>query len=361
MLIINWVIKTVNLLCALALAAVFLCSHFPPESLPYISVAGLLAPFLIIVNVFFALFWVIRLKPFALYSILALVVGWSQLGHAFALGGGEKVSEADTLRVVSYNVHGFSYKGKDADKESPAEKIAREVARYAPDVVCFQEYVRGKCDMSAYRYSYVQPHGGGNDAVFSKYPIVGTGNLDFPRTQNNAVYADIRLPEGRVVRVYSVHLQSLGISADEVNELTSLSSDQLKDRAKGLLGRLNTGFVRQQSQVEALRASIDASPYPCIVAGDFNNTPFSYAFLTIAGDDLTDAFSQAGFGFGRTFRAIKLYPLRIDFILADEQTFRPAKFSTLRSDASDHNGITALLTLIPADQQDKTPSEDEKP
>ena len=155
--------------------------------------------------------------------------------------------------------------------------------------------------------------------------------------------------------------KELGISADEVNELTSLSSDQLKDRAKGLLGRLNTGFVRQQSQVEALRASIDASPYPCIVAGDFNNTPFSYAFLTIAGDDLTDAFSQAGFGFGRTFRAIKLYPLRIDFILADEQTFRPAKFSTLRSDASDHNGITALLTLVSADQEDKTASEDDKP
>ena len=164
-----------------------------------------------------------------------------------------------------------------------------------------------------------------------------------------------------MVRVYSVHLQSLGISADEVNELTSLSSDQLKDRAKGLLGRLNAGFVRQQSQVEALRASIDASPYPCIVAGDFNNTPFSYAFLTIAGDDLTDAFSQAGFGFGRTFRAIKLYPLRIDFILADEQTFRPAKFSTLRSDASDHNGITALLTLVSADQEDKTASENDKP
>ncbi len=360
MLIINWVIKTVNLLCALALAAVFLCSHFPPESLPYISVAGLLAPFLIIVNVLFALFWVIRLKPFALYSILALVVGWSQLGYAFALGGGEKVSQADTLRIVSYNVHGFCYKQETAG-ESPAEKIVREVARYAPDVVCFQEYARGKCDMSAYRYSYVQPHGWYCDAVFSKYPIVGTGNLDFPRTQNNAVYADIRLPGGRVVRVYSVHLQSLGISADEVNELTSLSSDQLKDRAKGLLGRLNAGFVRQQSQVEALRASIDASPYPCIVAGDFNNTPFSYAFLTIAGDDLTDAFSQAGFGFGRTFRAIKLYPLRIDFILADEQTFRPAKFSTLRSDASDHNGITALLTLVSADQEDKTASEDDKP
>lgn len=301
-------------------------------------------PFLIILNVLFVLFWAIRLKMFVLYSVLALAVGWGQLGRFFAMGSAEKpAQDADTLRVVSYNVHGFSYSGSKDGQQ--AEKIRREIEKYAPDVVCFQEYRRGKIELPGLRYSFIRDHGWFVDAVFSKYPIVGTGNLNFSGTQNNAVYADIRCPGGRVVRVYSVHLQSLGISADEVNELASLPSDQIKDRAKGLLGRINAGFVRQQSQAEALRASIDASPYPSVVAGDFNNTPFSYSFLRIAGQDMQDAFSQAGTGFGRTFRAIRLYPLRIDFILAEKRTFRVNAFSTLRSDASDHNGITALLSF----------------
>ena len=343
MFIINWVIKAVNILCAVALAAAFVCSHFPPESLPYISTVGLVVPFLIIANVFFVVLWAIRLKPFVLYSALALLVGWGQLGHFFAVGSSQKPSDADTLRIVSYNVHGFGY--SKSKGESPAEKIRREIARYAPDVVCFQEYGRGKISLPGLRHSYVQDHGWFGDAIFSKYPIVSTGNLDFRRTQNNAIYADIRMPGGRIVRVYSVHLQSLGISADEVNELASLPSGQLKNRAKGLLGRVNSGFIRQQAQVEALRASMDRSPYPCIVAGDFNNTPFSYSFLKLAGDDMQDAFTEAGFGFGRTFREIKLYPLRIDFILSDEESFKVNAFSTLHSDASDHNGITALLSL----------------
>lgn len=349
MFVINWVLKAVNIFCAVGLAAAFFCSRFPPGSLPYVSTVGLLVPFLIIVNILFAVLWAVRLKPFVLYSVLALAAGWGQLGSFFAFGSAERPAEgADTLRVVSYNVHGFSYAA--AENGGQAEKIRREIVKYAPDVVCFQEYRRGRIELPGLPYSFVKDHGWFVDAVFSRYPIVATGSLDFPGTQNNAVYADLRLPAGRIVRVYSVHLQSLGISADEVNELASLPSEQIKDRAVGLIGRVNAGFVRQQSQAEALRASIDGCRHPCVVAGDFNNTSFSYSFRRIAGEDLQDAFSRAGSGFGRTFRAIRLYPLRIDFILADREAFRVNAFSTLRSDASDHNGITALLSFREKDQ-----------
>ena len=60
---------------------------------------------------------------------------------------------------------------------------------------------------------------------------------------------------------------------------------------------------------------------------------------------MADAFARSGFGFGRTFREIRLYPLRIDFILADENAFRVNDYRTIRSDASDHNGVTALLSF----------------
>lgn len=343
MFIVRWILKAINILCALALAVAFICPHFSPQTLPYISTVGFVVPFLIIVNIFFVILWAVRLNIFVLYSVFALLVGIGQLGHFFAIGSSSKPDGADTLRIVSYNVHGFSYKKGKGD--NPAEKIHREIVKYAPDIVCFQEYAPRKISLPELKYSYVQNHGWFGDAIFSRYPIVGRGTLNFQRTQNNAIYADILLPDKRIVRVYSVHLQSLGITADEVNELASLSSDKLKSRAKGLLWRINSGFVRQQAQVEAVRASMDRSPYPCIVGGDFNNTPFSYSFLKLEGDNMDDAFAKAGFGFGKTFREIKLYPLRIDFILSDKEAFKVNRFSTIHSDASDHNGITALLSL----------------
>lgn len=343
MLIIKWAVKLINILCAAALAVAFVCPHFSPQTLPYISTVGLIVPVLILVNILFVVLWAVRLNLFALYSILALLVGWGQMEHFFGTGVSSRPDTSDTLRIVSYNVHGFDYSGsKDG---SPAEKIRRDIEKYDPDVICFQEYTKGRIALPAMKHSYIVPSGWGQDAIFSKYPIVGRGSLAFPRTTNNAIYADIRLPGGKTVRVYSIHLQSLGVSAGEVNELPSLPSDKMKNRAKGLLWRVNAGFEKQQSQAEAVRASMERSPYPCVVAGDFNNTPFSYSFLTISGDNMADAFARSGFGFGRTFREIRLYPLRIDFILADENAFRVNDYRTIRSDASDHNGVTALLSF----------------
>lgn len=98
---------------------------------------------------------------------------------------------------------------------------------------------------------------------------------------------------------------------------------------------------------------MDSSPYPNIVMGDFNNTPFSYTYRTVLGGDMTDAFSEAGFGFGRTFRMIRMYPLRIDFIMADENAFEVRDFSTIDEKSSDHNPVTAVLGMTSGKMDEK--------
>jgi endonuclease/exonuclease/phosphatase family metal-dependent hydrolase len=79
-----------------------------------------------------------------------------------------------------------------------------------------------------------------------------------------------------------------------------------------------------------------------IVCGDFNNTAYSYVYKEIKGD-LQDAFVEAGNGFGRTFN-FKFFPIRIDFILAD-QSFDINAFKTFDVELSDQYPIMANVKL----------------
>ena len=83
--------------------------------------------------------------------------------------------------------------------------------------------------------------------------------------------------------------------------------------------------------------------YKTIITGDFNNTAYSYIYKEIKGEDYVDTFEEAGNGFGRTFD-FKFFPLRIDFILADED-FTVNGFKTYDVKLSDHYPIKATLKL----------------
>ena len=64
--------------------------------------------------------------------------------------------------------------------------------------------------------------------------------------------------------------------------------------------RLKRAFVKRAKQADLIEASINTSPYPVIVCGDFNDTPCSYAYNTIS-TTLKDAFVESGNGFGRSY------------------------------------------------------------
>ncbi|MDE0598725.1 MAG: endonuclease/exonuclease/phosphatase family protein, partial [Dokdonia donghaensis] len=87
--------------------------------------------------------------------------------------------------------------------------------------------------------------------------------------------------------------------------------------SKKLLGRLGVAFEKQEDQVKKFLHSEASSPHKVIVAGDFNNSATSYMYRKVRGDKV-DAFAKAGSGTGATFW-FDIIPLRIDFILADEQ------------------------------------------
>ncbi len=144
-------------------------------------------------------------------------------------------------------------------------------------------------------------------AIYSKYPIINKGYIDFPDTVNNAIYADIKV-QTDTIRIYNAHLQSFvfapHIIANKYNDYNYLTS-------------LNNTITRQVEQANLIKNHADKSNNKIIICGDFNSTPYSRPYR-ILKNGLNDSYVSNGNGFGTTYKRL-YYPLRLDYFLYDKQ------------------------------------------
>lgn len=326
-----------NSLFAFLLLAAYLLPLIPPHVFPELSVLTLLVPVFIVINLGFVIYWLLFLKKHFLLSTLVLLLGFFQDAVLFRFSGNSE-EPSESLGIMSYNVRLFnSY--KELEEEDVARKIWDFIKSEDPDIICFQEFVLGALPtINAYPYSYKtdtkNKHAYGQ-AIFSKYPIVNEGSLNFPATSNNGIYVDI-LYKNDTLRVYNLHMQSLSLKPQ-------LSGLQQQNKRR-LLGRLGNAFTKQEQQTDLFLAHQSTCTYPIFVAGDFNNTVYSHTYQQIKGDK-KDAFAQIGSGFGRTF-IFDFIPLRIDYLLYDDK-FEVTSFSNYTIRYSDHYPIKATFKLVP--------------
>ena len=95
---------------------------------------------------------------------------------------------------------------------------------------------------------------------------------------------------------------------------------------------LEEGFKKQVSQTKVLLDHEKNWKGKKIIAGDFNNTSFSWVYTQISKGK-KDTFIEAGKGFGKTFDY--RFPMRIDYILTDESA-ETIEFSSFHQKNSDH-------------------------
>ena len=101
-------------------------------------------------------------------------------------------------------------------------------------------------------------------------------------------------------------------------------------------------FEARAKQSELVKKQINASPYPTIITGDFNDVPSSYTYYQIA-TGWKDAFLEKGFGVGDTYLGISP-TLRIDYILANS-SWDVKAWEQMDENLSDHHMIMADLLL----------------
>ncbi|WP_412561284.1 endonuclease/exonuclease/phosphatase family protein [Winogradskyella sp. MIT101101] len=332
----NKIMFLVNSLAAFLLLISYLLPYLPPKSFATLSVLSLGVPLLILLNILFFIYWVLQVKKQMLLSLVVLILGWSYLSSMYKFSSSKKVENENNISVMSYNVRLFNIFEWLPNKTVKAD-ITELIKKEQPDILCLQEYrTKDPIELNGY-YGYNTTFNNAvkrGQALFSKFPIINSGSLEFSNTSNNVIFADI-VKAKDTIRIYNVHLQSSGVNTD-VEILKKETSGQL-------FKQVSKTFKAQQTQVELFLKHKSKCPYKTIVTGDFNNTAYSYIFKEIKGDDLVDTFEEAGNGFGKTYD-FKFFPLRIDFILVDE-SFTVNGFKTFDNKLSDHYPIKATIAL----------------
>lgn len=325
-----------NTIVAVVLLFSYILPYVQPKNFGVLSVLSLAVPILILINVAFLLYWLLKVKKQLLMSLLVLVLGYNHVISLYKFSSTQVNEVENSLSIMNYNVRLFNIYNwiNQPNVETDIENL---ITTNQPDIVCFQEFHPHKnLDLKIYPFKYEKLSGKKfkyGQAIYSKYPFINKGSVSFPNTSNNAIYADIVVNKD-TLRIYNLHLQSSKIDAN-VDRLDSKKSEQL-------FIRLKETFKMQQSQTELFLAHKSKSPYKVIIAGDFNNTAYSYVYKEIRGN-LKDAFIESGSGFGRTFH-FKYFPVRIDFILVDD-SFEVNKFKTINEKLSDHYPILTNISL----------------
>ena len=314
----------------------YILPYVEPKHFAYLSVLSLAVPLLIILNVLFVIYWLLKVKRQLVLSLFILIIGYAHVFSLYKFSSSKNIDDGNNISVMNYNVRLFNLYNWIPEKDIETQ-IVSLIKKEQPDIVSFQEYINhDNINFSFYKYKYEKLSGQtikNGQAIFSKYPIINSGSIDFPNTENNAIFIDI-VKGIDTIRIYNVHLQSSGINTKVENFK--------KENSEKLFNRVVKTFKLQQSQAELFLNHKEKSPYKMIICGDFNNTSYSYVYRKIKGD-LVDTFEEAGNGFGRTFD-FDYFPVRIDFILVDD-SFRVKRFLPVDDHLSDHFPILTKVSL----------------
>lgn len=323
----------INSILAAILLISFLSYYISPNTFPLISFLSLSVPFLILLNIGFVIYWLLKLKRQFLLSTLILLIGFQFITKFYSFNE-KKVLLNNDVKIMSYNVRMFNIYNW-IEKENIDQQIYDFINRKEPDILCIQEFHPSEKIGIKYPYQYVKTsekstHFG--HAIFSKFKIINSGSLNFTNSSNNAIFVDI-IKNNDTVRIYNVHLESLKISPKKEN-LNQKYSEKFKLR-------VDKAFKKQVNQATLIAKHQEKINYKSIICGDFNNTAFSWVYNKLKNGK-TDAFEEAGKGFGKTYDFN--FPLRIDFILPDS-SIKVNNFKTYKVKYSDHYPIMARLNF----------------
>lgn len=328
------IVYFLNLALAVTLLLSCLASYISAKTFLPLAFLSLFFPISFILNIPFIIYWIYRKKKLFLASLVAVLISYFLFGSFYRFSSSDRPAEEKDLSIMTFNTRDFNFRGW-SKSDSTRTEIINFIRDQDPDIVCFQESNRrGMRRLREYPFFYITPYKShkSTQAIFSKYPIVSSGSLEFPDTANNALFADIKY-KGDTIRVYNLHLQSFQIIPSRVKTI--------RRAARAYIKMVKT-FQLQEQQVQIFDKHRKDSPYRTIVCADFNNTPFSNMYR-IAKGEMKDTFDEKGSGFGKTFD-LKIVPFRIDFILADK-TMEVMTHQNFDLRLSDHYPVKASIRL----------------
>ena len=308
-----------------ALLVLWPIQNFAPERFWPVMFLVIAPPiiFLIPALLLFAIGWKRRFRSVIITQIAAGIFWFAAFsGFCFLnyFATRAEYSAAPTIKAMTYNIRSGSL-GMD-------EVIATIVAQ-TPDILILQE---------------AWPHDARRDPV----PIIQARlkNYQFARHQQLAFFSKLPIQEKHY---HALPSHQVGILEAELNVNGAPLSVFCAHFAIPLNGapvdwpREIPKLARiRQAQWELLNRVANQSGVPVIIAGDFNTPPRGVLYRGLASQ-FSDAFKNAGHGFGKTFPAG--FPLqRIDYFWTSRDV-KATRVEVLPSRASEHRAFVGEFSI----------------
>lgn len=306
-----------------------------PKYLSFIGLVAFAIPMVIVLNIIVFIFSILMKSTMLWFSGFCLLLSIPFWNPAVQWNGDENMDQ-DGLKLLSYNVQWFR-NSRDEKYIDVLEWINAQDA----DIICFQEFyplrnIAPRLTQDG-KYEVATDKDRFSVSIYSKFPIIEQGSL-FDTTQlNNIRYADINF-KGDTLRVYNIHLQSMGLNTNKGGTM-----EDIENNMKPNLKKFVNSHARRVEQMQVLKKHIQACPFPVLLAGDFNDIPYSFNYFQM-NTILKNAFEEKGNGFGFTFNDGVPF-LRIDNAFVSEhwqvkafKTFNKVKYS-------DHYPIMGIFEL----------------
>ncbi len=322
MFIVRTVLSVIHLGVVFLLLGTRLNEYFSPKWFAGINLLSLAFPFLLFFHFLLTIYWLVSFRKRGFIFLLIGIFLMPMIQRWVNYSSLEK--ENPNLKVISFNIKGTS------ERDEKTEFLnGQEV-----DILMLQECgfeLSDKMKLSNFKH---QAHSE-VVSIYSKFPIHRKNKI--PLSDNGyAIFADIKI-KGEIFRFVNVYLESFKLEKDMVKPSMSTEINEIK--AKSLISRLLPVFKVHQEQIEEIRKYINSSPYPVILAGDFNAVPNSYEYHHL-GKNLNDIFFEVGVGSATSFHDYK-FPLRIDYIFASSE-IKALNYKVNREvNISDHYPILA--------------------
>lgn len=310
------------------------CGYVDPKESARFAIIGMIFPIALAVNIFILIVWLLFRKWLMVLLEVAILAACTSPITVFSPFNISDIAinESDsTFKVLTYNVMNFN--DLDKEKEQGENRTLRYILDQDADFVVMQEAsAKKKMDKldlisslipevdEKYPYRERRLH---DLVILSKYPYEVVGEHITSNATNKSIAYKIDM-NGRTLFVINVHLESIKLTESDkalyrdITDFNKSSDDinaTMEDVKSNLLAKLATAFKNRAVQAEDLKAYINnIGDNNVILCGDFNDTPSSYSYRTIKGDDMRDAYEDCAFGPTITFHTNRFY-FRIDQML----------------------------------------------
>ena len=293
----------------------------PVENM-FATYVALSKPILVVVNTILFTYWLIRLRYWLWIPLTGLMVNYEYITSMYQIYNPTKYANENRLKIVTYNVHSFGNEITGFSAKEFAEMMNKEDLQ--------NTYAK------TFPYSFIPE--GLSQAIYSRYPIKQSQTIEFPNTNNGAIWADLDV-KGMTIRIINVHMQTTNFDRMRSKAAQARGAqDEEQERAIYLdySDNFRENTVRRAGQAEQISSLINATEYPLIVCGDFNDPPGTFTYETLKSG-LKDGFQTAGEGYGATYRGVH-HLLRIDYLF-HSTLLEGIKYKVIPYDMSDHNPV----------------------